>query len=87
MPRDRNYPNLYLTEGLVRSENEARILYTVEKFILQSKGAHFEKIRRRTKRGEITFHSVSRGTAWPLHFKFASYDCVLTQFGSVAYLN
>ena len=40
--------NIVATGGLVRSENEARILYTVEKgFILNSKGAHFEKIRRR----------------------------------------
>ena len=28
-------------------------------FILQSKSAHFLKIRRRTTRGEITFHFVS----------------------------
>ena len=45
-------------------------------FILQSKDAHFEKIRRLATRGEINFHflsSASRGTAWPLHFKFASY--------------
>ena len=32
-------------------------------FILQSKGAYFEKICRR----------ATRGTSWPLHFKFASY--------------
>ena len=39
---------------MVESENEAVILYTVEKgFILQSKGSHFEKIRRRTMCGEI----------------------------------
>ena len=35
--------------------------YTFEK--RQSKGAHFE----------IFFHRASRGAAWPLHFKFASY--------------
>ena len=35
------------TVALVRSENAARILYTVEKgFILQSTGENFEKIRR-----------------------------------------
>ena len=48
------------TVGLVRPENEARILYTVEKdVILQSKSAHFEKIRRRPTCGEITFHFLS----------------------------
>ena len=59
----------------MRSENEARILYTVEKGII-FKGAHFEKIRRRATRSEFTFHyfsSASRDTAWPLPFKFASY--------------
>ena len=43
---------------------------------MQSKGAHFEKIRRRATRGEIVLHfsrRASRGTTWPLHFKFASY--------------
>ena len=64
------FPHIeYCTGGLVRSENEARILYTIEKgFILQSKGVHFEKIRRRAY-----FSSASHGEAWPLHFKFASY--------------
>ena len=36
----------------------------------------FEKICHRATHGEITFHffsSTSHGTAWPLHFKFASY--------------
>ena len=63
------FPHIeYCTGGLVRSENEARILYTVEKgFVLQSKSEHSEKIRRRATRGEITFLSfsnASRGTAW-----------------------
>ena len=51
------FPHIeYCTGGLVRSENEARILYTVEKgFILQSKSAHFEKIRRRAARSEYFF--------------------------------
>ena len=41
--------------------NEARILYTVGKkdFILQSKGAHFEKFRRRATRGEITLRFLA----------------------------
>ena len=44
------------TGGLVRSENNARTLYTVEKrLFLQSKSAHFEKFRRRAMRGKITF--------------------------------
>ena len=38
--------------------------YTFEK--RQSKSAHFSKISRR----------ASRGAAWPLHFKFASYAYV-----------
>ena len=39
---------------MVESENEARILYTIEKgFILQSKGAYFEKIHHRAMCGEI----------------------------------
>ena len=62
---------------MVRSEYEARILYTVEKgFILQSKSAHFEKIRRRATRGEnldagchlnisgLTFDSLRENLAW-----------------------
>ena len=41
--------------------NEARILYTVGKkdFILQSKGAHLEKFRRRATRGEITLRFLA----------------------------
>ena len=46
-------------------------------FILQSKGAHFEKkiaaARSAAKLVFISFSSASRGTSWPLHFKFASY--------------
>ena len=45
-------------------------------FILQSKGAYFQKIGRHAMRGVIIFHffsSTSRGTAWLLHFKFGSY--------------
>ena len=48
--------------------------YTFQK--RQSKGAHFEKVFRRATRCEITSHFLrraSRGAAWPLHFKFASY--------------
>ena len=50
-------------------------------FILQSKGAHFENNSPPggATRGEIILHSISsfsRGTAWPLHFKFASYAYV-----------
>ena len=45
-------------------------------FILQSKDAHFKKIRRRATRGAIFFSSASRGEARPLHFKFASYAYV-----------
>ena len=45
---------LNMDGGLARSENEARMLYTVEKgFIWQSKCAHFEEIRRRATRGEL----------------------------------
>ena len=51
-------------------------------FILQSKGAHLEKIFAAAlrARGEI-ISSALHGTAWPLHFKFASYayDIPFTQ--------
>jgi len=53
-----------------RSENEARILYTLYKgFTLQSKGAHFENIHCWATGGEITHipFAPSCGTAWPLH--------------------
>ena len=49
-------------------------------FILQSKGAHFEKFAaalRAAKLVFISFSSASRGTSWPLHFKFASYAYVV----------
>ena len=46
-----------LMEGSVRSENEARILYTVEKgFIWQSKRAHLEKFPPPRYARRITFH-------------------------------
>ena len=53
-------------------------------FILQSKGAHFKKIRRR---GENIFHftSASRGSAWPLHFKVASYAYVFNLYDCFAH--
>ena len=53
------------TIELVRSENEARILYTPLKkgFILQSKGGHFEKF--------AATRSISFLAARSLHFKFA----------------
>ena len=67
----------YCTGGLVSSENEAIILYTVEKTEPGSLKVHTSKKIRRHTRGEITFHfffsSASGGIAWPLHFKFASY--------------
>ena len=46
----------------------------------QSKGAHFEKIFRRAaaRRNYLHFfRRASRGAAWPLHFKFASYAYAL----------
>ena len=73
------FPHIeYCTGGLVRSENEARTLYTVEKkgLFCSPKVHTLKEIRRRATRGETTFHflsSASRGIAWPLHFKFASY--------------
>ena len=66
----------YCTGGFVRSENEARILYTVEKgIILQSNSGHLEKIHRRaTRRNYFAFIStVSRGTALSLHFQVPMY--------------
>ena len=49
-------------------------------FILQSKGAHFQKICGRAIRTAKFFPpSASRGTAWPLHFKFASYAYVINK--------
>ena len=49
-----------LMDGSVRSENEARILYTVEKgFIWQSKRAHFEKNLPPRYARRITFHFLA----------------------------
>ena len=72
--RQSQYHHINCTGGLVRSENEGRILYTVEKRL--SKCAYLERIRCRATQGEIYFpffSSATHGTAWPLHFKFASY--------------
>ena len=66
-----SFPNILLDswEGLKACTFEKR----------QSKGAHFERNFRRTKCSEITSHffrHASRGAAWPLHLKFASYAYV-----------
>ena len=79
------YCKLKITGWLRRTENEAKILYTLQ--TRQSKGALFWKIILHTMRGK-SLKEFADGLcvtllSWPLHFQFASYTYAHEQWDNL----